>query len=497
MKKFKNLTSEDFPGTDPIKFQKWKQAGQRTIRLTNLSIVILVIIHLQIILRFPISNIPLAAFLLWGILIFIPYKYNLISNELNIKDERPIKTLTIVKKIIKWIFGITLLFGVVDSIKYGNIIFSVLWIASGLIILPPLNKMFENKWGIKKKRLFLYPIMIVLILVATFVDVKFKNSYLTKLNASRLSLFRAIQQQQETIEKESENISDIPKKVSEFDRHNNSNEDKNTFVYIENNLLKIKISTLGGKPYSVELKDFKAYNGQPLILFNGDSTIFGLEFFAQNKSVSTNQLFFKYIPSDTINKKTKSRQAIFRLYSGLNSYIEYLYSLNSDTYYLDFQVRFVNMDSIINKDSPYIDLNWVMYISQQEIDGEFENNKTTICYKYLGDDIEKLPSVGKEMYTENIPVKIEWITFKQEHFSSILIAESGFVNAQLEYKNIYSSSKYLKVFEANLGLGINSFNDENLKFMFYFGPNKIMYMNQYGQNFKKVLPFYQRLFWIR
>jgi len=61
----------------------------------------------------------------------------------------------------------------------------------------------------------------------------------------------------------------------------------NKFYVIENELIKLTISSKGGRPYSVELKNYKTFGKQPVVLFNGDSTRFGLVFYNQNKPVST------------------------------------------------------------------------------------------------------------------------------------------------------------------------------------------------------------------
>ena len=69
--------------------------------------------------------------------------------------------------------------------------------------------------------------------------------------------------------------------------------DSNEFITIENNLVKIKLSAKGGRPYSAELKKYTRYDSLPVVLFNGDSTKFGLNFFSQNnRQISTNDLFF-------------------------------------------------------------------------------------------------------------------------------------------------------------------------------------------------------------
>ena len=72
---------------------------------------------------------------------------------------------------------------------------------------------------------------------------------------------------------------------------------KEKFYVIENNLMKVTFSNKGGRIYSVELKNYKTYDQKPLILFEGDKSKFGMNFFAQNRSIDTQSFYF--VPSDS------------------------------------------------------------------------------------------------------------------------------------------------------------------------------------------------------
>ena len=64
------------------------------------------------------------------------------------------------------------------------------------------------------------------------------------------------------------------------------------FITMENDLLKVEFSTLGGRPYKAVLKNYQTFDSIPVKLFDGDSTIFALQFFADNKRINTNELYF-------------------------------------------------------------------------------------------------------------------------------------------------------------------------------------------------------------
>ena len=73
----------------------------------------------------------------------------------------------------------------------------------------------------------------------------------------------------------------------------------NGFITLENNKVELKISLKGGRVYSARLKDYRTYDSLPLILFSGDSTVFGFNFFtADNKAVQTNNLYFKPVSDE-------------------------------------------------------------------------------------------------------------------------------------------------------------------------------------------------------
>src|SRR3989304_1667775 len=96
---------------------------------------------------------------------------------------------------------------------------------------------------------------------------------------------------------------------------------ENKFYVIENDLIKLTVSAKGGRPYSVELKQYRTFGKQPIVLFDGDSTQFGLTFYYQNKTISTNNLFFP--PGDTLphNASAGSDSLAMRLALAVTAYI--------------------------------------------------------------------------------------------------------------------------------------------------------------------------------
>ncbi|NMC40870.1 MAG: hypothetical protein GYA43_06820, partial [Bacteroidales bacterium] len=114
------------------------------------------------------------------------------------------------------------------------------------------------------------------------------------------------------------------------------------YITLENELLELKISLKGGRIYSARLKEYTTYDGKPLILFDGDSTVFGFNFFtADNKPVRTNDLYFSPVSDERHFKADKQPESVsLRLCSDSSSYIMYTYTIAPGKYMVDFKVDF-------------------------------------------------------------------------------------------------------------------------------------------------------------
>ncbi len=269
-----------------------------------------------------------------------------------------------------------------------------------------------------------------------------------------------------------------------------SAEGKQEFTVLENELLKIKVSNKGGRIYSVELKDYKTYSQKPLILFDGDSTVFGLNFFSENRSIITNDLFF--VPFEKTANSVK-----MRLFAGDNRYIEYVYTLNPESYMVDFDINFVGINEVIASNINVIDLKWAIYSPQQEKGAKNENMYTTLGYKYYQDEVKTLSSRSKDEKREELNTKLKWVSFQQQFFSSILVADNYFSNAIIEFANIENSDKYLKYFESTIGIPFEYAPNSSVPLSFYFGPNHFNTLKKYDQDFEKIIPLGWGIFgWI-
>ncbi|MBT3209956.1 MAG: membrane protein insertase YidC, partial [Bacteroidetes bacterium] len=267
---------------------------------------------------------------------------------------------------------------------------------------------------------------------------------------------------------------------------------KKKYITLENDLIKIKFSNLGGKPYSVQLKDYQTHDSLPLILFDGDSSVFGLKFHEEQNlklyDITTDQLFFTPSESQPSIIVTNAVKTItYKLDAGNNRYIEFVYRLEPNSYMLDFEINIVGIKDIIAGNSSYIDLNWSYFVTGQEKGRDWENDNSTIYYKFYEDETDYLTE-RSEKESEELRTKVSWIAYKQQFFSSILISDNYFLNAQIDSEKVNNSKKHFKHFKSNIALPYKGSQKEKLDMRFYFGPNHYQTLSKYDIGIEKVIP---------
>ena len=117
---------------------------------------------------------------------------------------------------------------------------------------------------------------------------------------------------------------------------------KSEVTILENKDIKLTINNKGGQIEQVLLKEFKTYDGNPVYLVDNQNTNFSLNFTTnQNQSLDTRNLFFE--PS--ISENNGNRVVSMKLKASENQYLEYLYTLPSEGYMIDFAVRSQGLSS--------------------------------------------------------------------------------------------------------------------------------------------------------
>jgi YidC/Oxa1 family membrane protein insertase len=251
---------------------------------------------------------------------------------------------------------------------------------------------------------------------------------------------------------------------------------------LENENLRISFSNHGGRVTSVKFLNYKSYLHNPVRLFEGDSTRFGLNFFAQNREVSTDKLFF--------NENAVTDSSItYRLYADdPGKYIEFRWTLPSKGYMLDYSVSLIELSDLVSQNTNFIDLTWNQAIYQNEKSLENEKNVSTIYYKYPDEDADHLSETDSD--NETLSTRTKWISFKQQYFNTTLISDEAFDKPTRirVFHNESETDSLLKVMNANFTLAYRHQPANNYDMHFYFGPNHFQTLKRLDLGMEKIIP---------
>ncbi len=264
------------------------------------------------------------------------------------------------------------------------------------------------------------------------------------------------------------------------------------YYTIENDLMVMKVSARGGKPYSVLLKNYNTHDGRPVVLFDGDSTVFGFNFFTiDNKAIRTDELYFTPVDYTGPAMATGGPASLtMRLEAEGGASIEYVYTMQPGDYMVNFDTRFNSLSSVIPANATSLAIDWKMYVPQQEKGRQNEDMYTGLKYKVYQEDVVDLGGARqrqkKSVLTENL-MKTDWIAYKDQFFSSVLIADGFFLNATVSSESVDPTSRYLRLFESEIGVPFVPGGNSEMNMKFYFGPNSFTTMKKYDLQLEELV----------
>lgn len=252
-----------------------------------------------------------------------------------------------------------------------------------------------------------------------------------------------------------------------------------SLVVIENDLLRLAFTTKGGRVYSAELKEYKTHDSLPLVLFDDKESSLNFVFSsADNQVLQTNNYYF--VPQ--VVKSENGTQLSMRMMADSASYLEFLYRLNDGSYKLDFQVKAHNLSGVLASNLNSLEMLWKQKLRQQEKGRKFESRYATLNYKYTSDDVETMSESSDD--EKKVSNRLQWVAFKDQFFSTVLVADGSFSSANLR-SEVAASGKYLKRYSADMSVAFDPTGSESTSLSYLFIPNKYQTLKQYDKMFEE------------
>lgn len=240
---------------------------------------------------------------------------------------------------------------------------------------------------------------------------------------------------------------------------------EDTKTVLENEQLKVTVSSHGGMISAVELKQYNTEVGEkpePIQLFQGENDGYSFVLTTADQRLDTREFNFKpVVESDT------SVMMVLDLADGATWGIRY--TLHPDNYLVGMEIVQNGASAVLPASTSSMDFNWHQTMARNEKGRVFEERNSAIYYKYVGDSPEDLSEQKDD--SEQLNGRIKWVAYKNQFFSSVIIPRAYFTSADLKSIVLKDNSKYLKDMDMKASMPYTTADGAVAAFDFYFGPN--------------------------
>lgn len=263
-------------------------------------------------------------------------------------------------------------------------------------------------------------------------------------------------------------------------------------IVLKNEKVELTLNTKGATVEKAVIKGYVGHNLQvkdgsadakDVTLFDGNDQSLKFMLEAKEANIITSDLYFT--PSN-VTDKSVTMTAV----AGEGKTLTLTYTLGND-YMLYMSLQANGMAGLFSHNYNKMDVDWSDKARQQERGFMFENRYTTLTYHNVEGGTDHL-NEGSEKIDEKIEETIDWVSFKNQFFSAIIVAKDNFEkDAFMTSIPQEKGSGYLKQFQAKMKTAFDPTGKKASEFEFYFGPNdfQILKNTEKESTFGKDLEF--------
>ena len=263
-------------------------------------------------------------------------------------------------------------------------------------------------------------------------------------------------------------------------------------IVLKNKKVELTLNTKGATVEKAVIKGYVGHNLQvkdgsadakDVTLFDGNDQSLKFMLEAKEANIITSDLYFT--PSN-VTDKSVTMTAV----AGEGKTLTLTYTLGDD-YMLHMSLQANGMAGLFSPNYNKMDVDWSDKARQQERGFMFENRYTTLTYHNAEGGTDHL-NEGSEKIDEKIEEAIDWVSFKNQFFSAIIVSKDNFEkDAFMTSIPQEKGSGYLKQFQAKMKTAFDPTGKKASEFEFYFGPNdfQILKNTEKESTFGKDLEF--------
>lgn len=262
-------------------------------------------------------------------------------------------------------------------------------------------------------------------------------------------------------------------------------------IEVENKVAHFTFSTKGGQPKKVVLKNFKTYDGKPVVIDDGTfNTISYAVNVGNNRTSETNELFFA--PQSVQHANDSNQILIFTYQTPNGGKIEHQYVIKPDEYMVDFNVKINGINQLFSSNS--LNLLWKAKATQMEKTIDWETQQSHISFVENGDyDFERLMQGAGDSKTFSKPV--DWVSINQQFFVNTIIAKNKFEKGEIKWSSPADTTKHIiGEATAHLQISLPAGTDALIPMQLYYGPSDYKILKSYGNQMHNIVPLGSGIF---
>lgn len=234
-------------------------------------------------------------------------------------------------------------------------------------------------------------------------------------------------------------------------------------VVLENEKVQVSVNTKGGRISKVVLKEYNDQQHRPVVLFAGEDADMDFVLDTKGEPLHTGDYYFTPL-------NATDSTVTMQLAAADGRALTLDYRLPRESYMVDMTLTARGLQSLFPAKADEVLIHWRDRIRQQEKGFYFENLYSALTYKLTGDDTEKLSE--QESDEERVEAAVDWVAFKNQYFSAVLIGYQTFTDVDLKSVQLEEKSGYLKDYSAQMATAFDPSGQKPTQFQFFFGPNQ-------------------------
>ncbi len=237
-------------------------------------------------------------------------------------------------------------------------------------------------------------------------------------------------------------------------------------INLENDHVRVTLNTHGGVIEEVELKNYKDQQKENVLLLTKKDAKMVLALATKQENIVTSDLYFQAVENPTTSDGGESVTLRLPVAGGS---LDIDYVLHPNTYMVDMVVRANGIANLFAPSMKTLDIQWLDRARQLEKGFDFEQRYACIRYHEADGDTDYLSETSDS--EEDIEESLDWVAFKNQFFSAVLISQQQFNNVHLKSQLYQKGQGYLKNYEASMQTAFDPTGAQPTQLQFYVGPN--------------------------